>query len=244
MSKPYKIGVIGGMGPEASSYYYQEVIKHTQVEKDQDHIDLVILSHSSLPDRTKAIQTGNDGMLIKLLQEDALLLEQIGVSYIVITCNTSHYFLEEVQKSVNIPIINMIQETVDYILEVTPKTKRIGIMATDGTMESKIYHQACLKRGIEPYELSPSNQSKVMELIYKEIKKGLKPDKNKFESAMKEFQDASCDAVILGCTELSVYKGQHHVPHFCVDAMDVLVRKTLFLSNKTYVNREEEDNEK
>ena len=64
------LGIIGGMGPEASCYFYENVIAHTKAEKDQEHIDMVLLSHASMPDRTEAIRTGDDTHLINLLCND------------------------------------------------------------------------------------------------------------------------------------------------------------------------------
>lgn len=60
-----KLGVIGGMGPEATAYFYEEVIRHTKADCDQDHLDMTILSHASMPDRTKAIQTGESRKLLQ-----------------------------------------------------------------------------------------------------------------------------------------------------------------------------------
>lgn len=74
-----KLGVIGGMGAEATSYYFQQLVAHTQAEKDQDHIDTIILNHASLPDRTKSILKGNTEKLLNKLTKDAQLLEQLGV---------------------------------------------------------------------------------------------------------------------------------------------------------------------
>lgn len=91
-----KLGVIGGMGSEATSYYFEELIAHTRASADQDHIDTVILNHASLPDRTEAILTGEKKALTRQLIEDAQTLEQIGVKNIAIPCNTAHYFYESI----------------------------------------------------------------------------------------------------------------------------------------------------
>lgn len=229
-----KLGVIGGMGPEASCYYYENVISHTKAEKDQDHIDMIILSHATMPDRTEAIATGKDKQLIALLQEDARTLEKLGVSNIAITCNTSHYFYDHIQKAVQIPIINMIHESVAYAVKNFPDVKRIGIMATDGTINSRIYHKECRKLGVTPVKPSPERQKDVMSLIYDDIKSGKPGDKEKFDRVMNEFMRKGCDAVILACTELSVYKGKHEIPSICLDAMDVLVRESILRSGAEY----------
>ncbi|MDO4473814.1 MAG: amino acid racemase [Eubacteriales bacterium] len=233
-NKIYKLGVIGGMGPEATSYFYDCITGHTEASCDQEHIDMVILSHATMPDRTEAIITGEDKHLIELLKEDARTLEQLGVANIAITCNTSHYFFKHIQKAVNIPVINMIQESVNYAVRNFEDVKRIGIMATDGTINSRIYHKACKEAGVIPVKPSAERQQDVMSLIYDDIKAGKPGDRKKFDRVMKEFMRKGCDVVILACTELSVFKRKHEVPSMCLDAMDVLVRESIIRSGATY----------
>ena len=229
-----KLGVIGGMVPEASCYYYENVIAHTDASKDQEHIDMVILSHATMPDRTEAIMSGDDKYLIHLLQEDARTLESLGVSNIAITCNTSHYFYNQIQKAVQIPVINMIHESVAFAVKEYDNVKKIGIMATDGTINSRIYHKECRKMGVTPVKPSEERQKDVMSLIYDDIKSGRPGDRNKFDRVMNEFVRKGCDAVILACTELSVFKGRHEIPSICLDAMDVLVRESILRSGAQY----------
>lgn len=230
-----KLGVIGGMGPEATSYYYENVIAHTKADSDQGHIDMVILSHATMPDRTEAIISGDDKELIRHLVEDARTLEQIGVANIAITCNTSHYFYDYIQAAVNIPVIHMIRESVAYAVREHKSVKKIGIMGTDGTINSEIYHKECRKAGVIPVKPSAERQKDVMSLIYEDIKSGKPGDAAKFDRVMEEFVQESCDAVILACTELSVFKGKHEVPAICLDAMDVLVRESVIRSGAEYI---------
>ncbi len=229
-----KLGVIGGMGPEATSYYYENIIAHTKAEKDQDHIDMVILSHAAMPDRTQAIMSGRGDALVSLLCSDARTLESLGVSNIAITCNTSHYYYDEIQNAVKIPVIHMIRESVAYAAGEFADVKKIGIMATDGTIHSKIYHRECEKLGITPVSPSPERQKDVMSLIYEDIKRGKSGDRAKFDRVISELLRKGCDAVILACTELSVFKWKHEIPSICLDAMDVLVRESILRSGAEY----------
>lgn len=235
MKKRKTLGVMGGMGPEATSYYYENVIAHTAASCDQEHIDMVILSHASMPDRTEAIVSGQNKHLINKLCNDARTLESLGVSNIAITCNTSHYFYEHIQKAVKIPVINMIQESVSYAVRDFEDVKRVGIMATDGTINSKIYHRACRKMGVTPVKPSEERQKDVMSLIYDDIKAGKPGDRRKFDRVISEFMRKGCDVIILACTELSVFKGKHEVPSICLDAMDVLVKESILRSEAEYI---------
>lgn len=229
------LGVIGGMGPEATSYYYENVITHTKASCDQEHIDMVILSHAAMPDRTEAIISGNSRRLINMLCNDARTLETLGVSNIAITCNTSHYFYDHIQRATKIPVIHMIQESVAYAVRDFEDVKRVGIMATDGTINSKIYYKACRKAGVTPVKLSEERQKDVMSLIYDDIKAGKPGDRRKFDRVVSEFMRKGCDVIILACTELSVFKGKHDVPSICLDAMDVLVKESILRSDAEYI---------
>lgn len=229
------LGVIGGMGPEATSYYYENVIAHTKAHRDQEHIDMVILSHAAMPDRTEAIISGNSRHLINMLCNDARTLETLGVSNIAITCNTSHYFYEQIQRATKVPLIHMIQESVSYAVRDFENVKRVGIMATDGTINSKIYHKACRKAGVTPVKLSEERQRDVMSLIYDDVKAGKPGDRRKFDRVVSEFMRKGCDVIILACTELSVFKGKHDVPSICLDAMDVLVKESILRSGAEYI---------
>lgn len=230
-----KLGVIGGVGPAASAFFYNEVTDHTLAECDQDHLDIILLSHASLPDRTEAILTGEAGDLIRLLQEDVRTLTKMGVSNIAIPCNTSYYYYEQMQAVTDVPIIHMIRESVDYAVKHYADVRRIGIMATDGTLDAGLYDMWCDKLGVQAVHPSPQRQEEVMHIIYKEIKRGHHGSEALFNDVMAEFREAGCDVVILACTELSVYKRYHEVPEYCLDAMDVLIRESIVRSNAVYI---------
>ena len=128
----------------------------------------------------------------------------------------------------------MVEESVRYVVEAHPKVKKIGIMGTDGTMQAKTYHRACEKFGITPVVPGEACQKYVMSLIYDDIKKGKPGDKNKFDRAYNDLKAKGCDAVILACTEISVFKEYYQVPADCMDAMDVLVRESIIRSGAEY----------
>lgn len=235
-SKKRKLGVIGGLGPAASSFYYKGVIEHTLADCDQDHIDMIILSHATMPDRTKAIESGDDKELIRLLREDVKVLESLGAENIAIPCNTSHYYFEHMQSVTKVPIIHMIRESVRYAVSHYANVKKIGIMGTDGTIDSGIYDIECERAGVTAVHPSAEKQKEVMYIIYDEIKSGKAGSEALFEDVMDEFKKNGCDVVILACTELSVYKQLHDVPDFCLDAMDVLIRESIVRSNGSYIS--------
>lgn len=229
-----KLGVIGGMGSEATSYFFEELISHTKADKDQDHIDTIILNHATLPDRTEAILTGDSKELVELLVTDAKLLEAIGAKNIVIPCNTSHFFIEDIQKEVSIPIINMIQKTVQYAVKQFDNVQKIGLMATTGTIQSKVYHKEIKALGLDVVTPSPERQADVMSLIYDDVKSGKPGDYAKFQRTYDELTDYGSVVIILACTELSVFKKKNKVYDNCLDALDVLVNESIISSNAIY----------
>jgi len=234
LSLKKKLGVMGGMGAEATSYYFDELVAHTQAKTDQDHIDTVILNHASLPDRTRAILTDEKEKLTQQLIDDAQLLEKIGVDNIAIPCNTAHYFYDAIQNETSIPIIHMVQASVAYAKFHFKTVEKVGIMGTTATIQAEVYHKECEALGIKAIAPSEAGQAEMMALIYDEIKSGLPGDPAKFDRVYHELMDAGCDVVILACTELSVFYKENKTYDNCLDAMDVLVRESIRRSNADY----------
>ncbi len=222
-----KLGIIGGMGPLATQLLYKEIIEKTDAKCDQEHIDMVILNHASMPDRTKAIMSGDTKTVLELLKKDVAFLENANAEAIAIPCNTSHYFFNELQAYSNIPIINMVRETVLKVIEKNPDCKKIAILATDGTIFTGIYKRECELNGVEAFEPDKEHQKLVMNIIYEQIKKGLPGSDDDFERIDKHLKENGCDGAILACTELSCYAKQGRVSDFYTDALDVLCEKAI-----------------
>jgi len=231
LTKP--IGVLGGMGPLATQLFYGMVIANTKANRDQDHIDLIILNHASLPDRTEALLSNNTEPLLELLLADCKFLENSGVSHIVIPCNTAHYFVDTLQAEISTPIINMIREVVAGIKETKKDGTKVGILATDGTVKLGVYQKELENAGLVAVLPSEENQKRVMKIIYDGIKKGGEIDYSDFEKIEKAMLDAGCEHVIMGCTELSVFMDMYDIDQgFYIDAMKVLALKAIVSANK------------
>ncbi len=230
-----RLGVIGGVGPAASSFFYSGLVRHTRAACDQDHLDIILLSHASLPDRTAVIESGDDAEFLRLIREDVQALERLGAANIAIPCNTSHYFYDQIQQMTAVPIIHMVRESVTYAAAHFHPLRKIGIMGTDGTVRTGIYDRECQGAGVAAVYPSPEMQKKVMTVIYDEIKRGGRGSEALFAAVYGELKNRGCDAVILACTELSVYKQYHRVPEDCLDAMDVLIRESIVRSGAEYI---------
>lgn len=222
------LGVIGGMGPLATNLFYEMVIEKTDAACDQEHVDMIILNHATMPDRTKSILEGQTEELVELLCKDAKMLEDNGAACIAIPCNTSHVFADRLQESLNIPIINMVRETVGRISEkFQGEGIKIFILATDGTVNTGLYQQELEKAGITPVVPSPEKQKLVMKIIYEGIKNGGDVDFADFLKIQEEIVEQGCQGAILACTELSCFKNIYNLPDYYIDAMAVLAEKAI-----------------
>ena len=216
------LGVLGGMGPQATNTFYQYIIDRTDAHSDQEHLSVLIFSDSDMPDRTGAIlgsETDRAAVSQRLL-DDARLLEAAGCTVLAVPCNTAHYFLDQVQEQVGIPILHMIRETARTL--VAQGKRRPAILATDGTIRTGLYQKECAAFGLEAAPPEPAVQRLVMSIIYEEIKRGERGSREKFAQIDRALASMGCDCAILGCTELSVFRSYHSLPPFYVDAMEVL----------------------
>lgn len=222
------LGVLGGMGPLATQLFYRMIIERTDASRDQEHLNMIILSHAEIPDRTEAIKQGRTEELFQVLLEDAEALEKNGAGVIAIPCNTSHVLFDRLQESVGVPIINMVEETAAHIADTLREPGlRIAVLATDGTVGMGLYQKALEKRGLAPVIPGTDSQKLIMKIIYDGVKGGGEIDYSDFLAVQEEILGLGCRAAILACTELSCFREMYHLPDFYIDAMGVLTEKSI-----------------
>lgn len=229
--KEKKLGIIGGMGPASTVEFYDRIIKETDAHSDNEHIDMIIINHASIIDRTTAISTGRKSELINSLVKDAITLEKIGVSVIAIPCNTAHSVINEVQKKVNVPIINMIEETTKNI----NINEVVGVIATKGTIKSGLYQKSLENKKIK-YIVLDACQSLINEIIYIDAKEKNIYDTEKMKKIIEEYKKNGASKILLGCTELSKFSKYFDE---VIDPMDFLVDKSITSvgKNKKFIKR-------
>ena len=230
MTQEKRLGILGGMGPQATQIFYQWILDRTDADCDQEHIPALILSDTAMPDRTEAILSGEEEPVFRRLLRDAQLLERSGCTAIAIPCNTSHYFAPRVQEQISIPILHMPRLTVERLRRMGKK--KVAVLATDGTHHVGVYSSAGREAGIEPVVPDGETQKLVMSIIYDEIKQGERGSRGKFARIDRAVRDQGCDGAILGCTELSVYRDYHGLPDFYIDAMEVLAEESILSCGK------------
>ena len=219
------LGVIGGLGPIATSYFMELIIKITDAETDQEHLDMIIYNRPSIPDRTSYILDKTKPNPLPPIVDIGKTLTKEGAGYIAIPCITAHYFYDTLKKEISVPIVDIVAETVEHLKE--NGVRNVGIMATDGTVTSGLFQKALERNGMTAVLPSKECQQYVMDLIYNCVKAGKPIDMDKFDSVKKELKNNGADAIILGCTELSLIKREYDIGAGFIDAMEVLARQSI-----------------
>ncbi len=215
------IGILGGMGPLATVEFFRRLVAATPAGIDQDHLHIVIDNDPSVPNRTDAILRGGPSP-VPILQAMARRLEAAGAQLLAMPCNTGHVYIEEIRQVVAIPAVDMIAETATAV----PGTS-IGLLATDGTIGTRIYHDVFEARGIAVIAPDRGDQEAVMAAIER-IKAGepIGPLRERLSGIVGSLAEAGAEAVVAGCTEISLVPGDG-MPIPWIDALDCLVEATL-----------------
>ena len=225
-----KLGIIGGMGPLATAVFMEKVIDFTKAEKDSDHIYMEIINDPAIYDRTEYLLGKSSQNPAGRIREIREILEKRGCEVIAIPCNTAFGLYDEFAGNSKETVIHSIKETAFYLKE--NKIHTAGILATDGTIQTKLFQEELAKHGIENIIPDEDNQRLVMEMIYDEVKCGLPVSKDKMDKVAGHLFAQGAEVMALGCTELSMAKMQGIVSKGYLDTMDVVARKAVMLCGK------------
>jgi aspartate racemase len=225
------IGIIGGMGPFATADLFAKIVLMTDAKDDNGHIHVYIDSNTGIPDRTAAILHGGSDPRPELISS-AKKLECMGADFLIISCNTAHYYCSDLRNSVSIPIMSMIEETVKEAKRQGIKTA--GLLATDGTLGSGVYTEQLKEGGIAVVEPAGEMQRHVMELIYQGVKAGnSRYDINGFLKVLDELESRGAETLILGCTELPIAFSRYNIHRSVIDPTIVLAKSAILFSGKS-----------
>ena len=211
------LGILGGLGPSSTVYFYEMLTCLTRARCDQEHLDIVISSRASTPDRTAYILGMSDKNPVIQMTEDAKRLENFGCDVIAIPCNTAHFFYDTIAENVSVPVLNIISVTTEAVKKSGGKT--MGILATEGTVKSRSYHLAAEKAGISCIEPTKAEQKVISSIIYDDIKKGRTPDIKSFMRVADALFSRGADRLVLGCTELSLLCKENSFDSRFVDSL-------------------------
>lgn len=218
------IGILGGMGPEATADLFVRIIRETPAKKDQEHLRVIVDNNPKIPDRTAAI-LGEGVSPVSEMIKTAKNLEKSGADFIVMPCITSHYYFEELKKSVKVPILNMVELTAQNISKNFPKTKKAGLLGTTGTVKSRLFDKWLNKFGVEMIYPSKTFQGKIMEAIYDYIKAGkILKGKEIVVNVANHLIKLGADIIICGCTEISLVLKNGDITKPVIDPMQILAQ--------------------
>ncbi len=218
-----KLGIIGGMGPLATARLFELIVEMTKSDSDAGHIRTLIDCNPGIPDRTRAILDGGESPVPEIVKTAKGLITQ-GAEVLLLACNTSHYYFEEIENALReetvgtedagksagktvhkVKLINLIEETGKTVLE--KGMTRVGVLATRGAVEGRVFDKYLAPMGIECIYPDPEGQKVVNALIYDAVKAGrdlsgkLADD---FCKTCRELVERGAQALVLGCTEIPI----------------------------------------
>ncbi len=227
------LGILGGMGPEATINVFRTIVSLTNADNDQDHIELIIHNNTRIPDRTKAILYSGSSPLKELVRS-ALILEKAGAELLVIPCITAHYYIQDIQQQINIPILNALEHCAAFIENNIPETNTVGILATSGTIKTGLFQKVFTKYDVTCVFPPPDVQEEsVMASIYgpQGIKAGSKNKelRRKLTNTIDILMTKGAKAIIAGCTEIPLVLGRNDSPVPFLDPMEIVAQEAVRL---------------
>lgn len=226
----YTVGVLGGLGPEATLDFFAKVLAKTPAHSDQEHLHLLIDNNPQVPNRNDAIarQGESPGPILARM---AAGLERAGADFVVMACNAAHAFQADIEAALYVPFISIIEETTAATLET--KARRVGVLAADACRQAGLYQDSFASHEVETLWLSASDQAEFMALLYR-IKAG---ERNAMlSSAMQRLAQSLCTAgaevIVAGCTEVPLVLSGDALPCLLISSTDVLAEATVAYARK------------
>lgn len=232
--QPFKLGIVGGVGPAATVDFMDKIVRNTEAGRDQDHIKMVVEQNPQIPDRTANLLRQEADPTVALYAT-CKRLESEGANAIAIPCNTAHAFVERIQPYLGVPIINMLTETVNDIVERCGPGTKVGLLATSGTVQSRVYHDVADGR-LELVTPDAEHQQMVMDAIYgpEGVKAGFTQGRCRelLHAAVEHLAGLGAGVQILGCTELPIIVPQKTEYYPVGETMVSLVDPTDILAKR------------
>jgi aspartate racemase len=225
-TKEKVIGVIGGMGPEATVDFMHRLVARTPARDDADHLHVLVDNNPKIPSRIAALieRTGEDPAPV--LCGMAKGLQAQGADFLVMPCNTAHYYLPAIARSVSIPVLDMVQLAIQKLAMAKPQ--RVGMLASPAVRMVGLYKARMEQAGLQALFPEPQDEDVLLGII-KAVKAGRLGDGHRQDYARVagNLLSAGADALLVACTEFSVIGPPAGVTCLVVDALDVLVEATI-----------------
>jgi len=220
-SREKTVGILGGMGPEATVDLMQRIIRLTPALDDADHIRCIVDNNPKVPSRIKAIIEGDGEDPGPCMADMGRRLEAWGADFLTIACNTAHYYYDAVQQAVNIPVINLIDLVAGYVITNFPEQNKVGILASPAVAMTGLYTKRFVRLGIEDVWPDPDHQEHLLGII-KAIKQGDTGSRVRggYAQVCENLKRKGAAIAIVACTELSALGEK--LPIQSVDAAEIL----------------------
>lgn len=232
--KEKTVGILGGMGPEATWDLFGRIIKESPAEKDSDHLRVIIDSNPKIPDRTKAILHQGTSPIESLIQT-AENLEKAGANFLLMPCMTAHYFYQKVQDALNIPLVNAFQLMRQTIESNFSDQAQILVLATSGSIQSGLY-ETYLNSDMLVFPGETIQEEEVMDIIYgsRGVKAGYVDEHNieRTYRLMQRYQQSGISACIAGCTEIGLLLKNQPSPLPVIDPLDLLAKEAVLMAKQ------------
>jgi aspartate racemase len=221
------VGVLGGMGPEATLDFFAELLSATPAARDQDRLRVLIDNNPKVPNRNEAV-AGTGPSPAPLLAEMARGLQRSGADFLVMPCNAAHAFAREIEKAVDIPFVSIIEETVAATVRRVPGLTRVGVLAAAGTLDARLYHSAFALHDVSVAEPDSAQREAFMELLYR-IKTGDLGEevRNRMARLAQELLEGGSQAIVAGCTEVPLVLRDGDLACPLVSSTNALVAATV-----------------
>ena len=221
------VGIIGGLGPETTAKFYLEVIRLC-LAKDQFQRPPILIWSVPLPyqiEKETIIQTKSEERNIPYLIETAQKLEKSGADFLVMPCNTLHIFIEEIRKAVSIPVLSIIEETVNFFKN--KNVKRVGLLATSITINHNLYSRKLSENGIKEIIPDQKEQINLNQIIHRIVMNRYSDkDKKTLDDIIDNFSKKGLKIIILACTDLQILVSNHSDIEI-YDTMEILAEATV-----------------
>jgi len=226
------IGILGGMGAEATVDLYVGIWKYYQdnfgAKYDNDFPPVIIYS-VPIPDVVESLE--NEKVTLEMLIHTAQILENSGCDFIVIACNTVQFLLEDIKKSVNISVIGIAKVNAEYLKN--KEYKKAGILATKVTIDKKVYDKDIAEIGIELIKPTEQDQNIVTKVIMTQLTgRTTKAETEKLTQVINNLKNQGAEAVLLACTDLPLVIKQSDTPVPLINCTEIYANETARLSIK------------
>ncbi len=224
------VGIIGGMGPDATVDFMSQILRVTPASTDQDHVRMVVENNPRIPSRQAAMRGEGEspGPAIAAI---AARLEAMGAEFLVMPCNLAHAWQSDIEAAISVPFVSIVEESVKSALDRSGDDSAVGLMTTPGCFTAGLYQQALAATGRPVITQTPEELAEAMSFV-EQIKSG--NQSQEIASGLRALADKLIDrgakVLIAACTEFPLVLDESMFDVAFISSTDVLARKTVAIA--------------